>query len=77
MREMSVSEQRYSAVLAVIVDGLTVKDAAAKQGVSRQTRHAWLVKYEDGGPDRRGKLMIHLSRYMRPVTGTAIISAGE
>ena len=46
---MSVSEQRYLAVLAVIADGMTVKDAAAKQGVSRQTMHAWLTKYEDGG----------------------------
>ena len=43
MREMSVAEQRYLAVLAVIADGLTVKDAAAKQGVSRQTMHAWLA----------------------------------
>jgi transposase InsO family protein len=49
MREMSVAEQRYLAVLAVIADGMTVKDAAAKQGVSRQTMHAWLAKYEAGG----------------------------
>jgi transposase InsO family protein len=46
---MSVAEQRYLAVLAVIADGMTVKDAAAKQGVSRQTMHAWLAKYEAGG----------------------------
>jgi transposase InsO family protein len=46
---MSVAEQRYLAVLAVIADGLTVKDAAAKQGVSRQTMHAWLARYEVGG----------------------------
>jgi transposase InsO family protein len=49
MRELSVSEQRYLAVLAVLADGLTVKDAAAKQGVSRQTMHAWLAKYEAAG----------------------------
>ena len=49
MREISVSEQRYLAVLAVVADGMTVKDAAAKQGVSRQTMHAWLAKYENGG----------------------------
>jgi transposase len=49
MREMSVSEQRYVAVLAVIADGMTVKDAAAKQRVSRQTMHAWLAKYEASG----------------------------
>ena len=46
---MSVAEQRYRAVLSVISDGMTVKDAAARQGVSRQTMHAWLAKYEAGG----------------------------
>ena len=49
MREMSVVEQRYQAVLAVISDGETVKDTAARFGVSRQTLHAWLAKYEAGG----------------------------
>ena len=42
-------EQRYLAVLSVVADGMTVTDAAAKQGVSRQTMHAWLAKYEAGG----------------------------
>ena len=37
MRELSVAEQRYQAVLAVIADGLTVTQAAEKVGVSRQT----------------------------------------
>jgi transposase InsO family protein len=49
MREMSVAEQRYQAVLAVIGEGRTVKDVAAQWGVSRQTMHAWLAKYEAGG----------------------------
>jgi transposase InsO family protein len=49
MRELSVSEQRYQAVLKVISDGETVKDVAGWCGVSRQTVHAWLVKYEAGG----------------------------
>jgi transposase-like protein len=49
MREMSVAEQRYQAVLAVITEGATVKDAAARWGVSRQTLHAWLGEYEVGG----------------------------
>jgi transposase-like protein len=44
MREMSVVEQRYLAVLAVLADGMTVTDAAAKQGVSRQTMHAWVTE---------------------------------
>jgi transposase InsO family protein len=46
---MSVAEQRYRAVLAVISDGRTVKEVAAGVGVSRQTLHAWLAKYEVGG----------------------------
>jgi DNA-binding XRE family transcriptional regulator len=37
MRELSVAEQRYQAVMAVIGDGLTVSQAAEKVGVSRQT----------------------------------------
>jgi transposase len=42
MRELSVAEQRYLAVLAVIADGLSVSQVASKVGVSRQTLHAWL-----------------------------------
>ncbi|MGZ8758091.1 MAG: helix-turn-helix domain-containing protein, partial [Aeromicrobium sp.] len=49
MMEMSVAEQRYQAVLAVIADGLTITQVASKWGVSRQTVHAWLVRYESGG----------------------------
>jgi DNA-binding NarL/FixJ family response regulator len=37
MREMSVAEQRYQAVLAVIADGRTVRDVASQWGVSRQS----------------------------------------
>jgi transposase InsO family protein len=54
MREMSVAEQRYQAVLAVVSDGETVKDVAARFGVSRQTLHAWLAKYEAGGLEGLG-----------------------
>ncbi|TCC26899.1 IS481 family transposase [Kribbella speibonae] len=54
MREMSVAEQRYQAVLAVISGGETVKDTAARFGVSRQTLHAWLAKYEAGGVENLG-----------------------
>ena len=49
MRELSVSEQRYQAVLAVISDGETVTDVAARLEVRRQTVHEWLAKYEAGG----------------------------
>src|SRR5579862_1786535 len=49
MREMSVAEQRYEAVRAVIADGETVKDVAARFGVARKTVHQWLARYEAGG----------------------------
>jgi transposase InsO family protein len=48
-RELSVAEQRYQAVLAVIEDGLQVTEAAAKFGVTRQALHAWLSRYAEGG----------------------------
>ena len=49
MRELSVAEQRYQAVLAVISDGRTVTETAAAVGVSRQTLHVWLARYEAAG----------------------------
>jgi len=39
MRGLSVAEQKYQAVLAVISDGLAVSLVAEKVGVSRQTLH--------------------------------------
>jgi len=45
MREMSVAEQRYRPVLAVISDSRMVTEAAAAVGVSRQSLHSWLGKY--------------------------------
>ncbi|MCA1837188.1 MAG: helix-turn-helix domain-containing protein, partial [Actinobacteria bacterium] len=49
MREMSVAEQRYEAVRAVIADGETVTEVAARFGVSRKTMHVWLARWEQGG----------------------------
>jgi transposase InsO family protein len=49
MRELSVAEQRYQAVMAVISDGLSISQVAEKVGVSRQTLHAWLARYETEG----------------------------
>ena len=46
-----MAEQRYQAVLAVISDGLSISQVASKVGVSRQTVHAWLARYEAGGLD--------------------------
>jgi transposase len=49
MRELSVAEQRYLAVLAVISDGLSISQVAEKVGVSRQTLHTGLARYEASG----------------------------
>ena len=49
MREMSVTEQRYKAVLAVIGDGRTVGEVARDCGVSPRTMHRWLGRYEGDG----------------------------
>ena len=46
---MSVTEQRYKAVLAVIADGRTVGEVASEWGVCRQTMHRWLARYESEG----------------------------
>src|ERR1700737_4919957 len=49
MRELSVAEQRYKAVLAVTAEGKTVTEVAAEWRGSRQTVHTWLGRYEAGG----------------------------
>ncbi|MBF5081977.1 helix-turn-helix domain-containing protein [Quadrisphaera sp. INWT6] len=51
MREHTVAEQRYNAVHAVLFDGRTITDVAAATGVSRQSLHTWLARYEAGGID--------------------------
>src|SRR6266849_611198 len=49
MRELSVTEQRYKAVLAVIAEGRTVTQVARDWDVARQTVHVWLERYEADG----------------------------
>ena len=49
-----MAEQRYKGVLAVISDGRTVKEVAGDWGVSRQTLHAWLARYEAAGLEGLG-----------------------
>lgn len=49
LMEMSVLEQKYQAVLAVISDGRSVSEVAEQWGVSRQSVHAWLRRYEEAG----------------------------
>ncbi|MFC4591846.1 IS481 family transposase [Sphaerisporangium corydalis] len=45
---MSVMEQRYRAVLEVQA-GCPVTEVAERHGVSRQSVHAWVRRYRDGG----------------------------
>lgn len=49
LQELSVQEQKYQAVLAVLSDGRSVSEVAEQWGVSRQSVHAWLRRYEDEG----------------------------
>ncbi len=49
LEELSVMEQRYQAVLAVVQDGWQVTEVARRLGVSRQSVHAWIARYEQGG----------------------------
>jgi transposase InsO family protein len=46
--ELSVVEQRYKAVLEAAA-GVPVIEVAARFGVSRQSVHAWIGRYEQGG----------------------------
>jgi transposase InsO family protein len=46
--ELSVVEQRYHAVMEVAA-GVPVTQVAARYGVSRQSVHAWVRKYEELG----------------------------
>ncbi|MEV6536590.1 leucine zipper domain-containing protein, partial [Streptomyces sp. NPDC051639] len=45
---MSVVEQRYHAVMEVAA-GVAVTQVAARYGVSRQSVHSWVRKYEQSG----------------------------
>jgi transposase InsO family protein len=45
---LSVIEQRYRAVMAVL-DGGPVTEVAAEVGVSRQSVHVWVARYREGG----------------------------
>ena len=60
--ELSVTEQRYRAVLEVMV-GVPVTEVAGRYGVSCQSVHAWLARYREEGPpglkDRSHKVRVH------------------
>ena len=60
--ELSVTEQRYRAVLEVMA-GVPVTEVADRYGVSRQSVHAWLRRYREEGPsglaDRSHRVRAH------------------
>jgi transposase len=60
--ELSVTEQRYRAVLEVLA-GVPVTEVADRYGVSRQSVHTWLSRYRNEGPsglaDRSHKVHHH------------------
>src|SRR5690348_6361689 len=68
MREFSVAEQRYQAVFAVISDGLSISQVPSKVGVSRQTLHSWLARYEAEGLQGLVELQGLVDRSHRPVS---------
>ena len=54
MRELSVAEQRYQAVLAVLGEGRPVSQVAEQWKVDRSTLHRWLARYELEGLEGLG-----------------------
>ena len=77
LREWSVAEQRYRAVLEVL-DGATVTLVAQRYGVTRQTVHAWLRRYAaDGGVvnlDDRSSRPWSCPHQMDPVVESRVLS---
>ncbi|WP_425428152.1 helix-turn-helix domain-containing protein, partial [Streptosporangium amethystogenes] len=51
---MSVVEQRYRAVLAVLAGG-SVTEVAREVGVARQTLSGWVSRYRESGLGGRGR----------------------
>lgn len=76
--ELSVVEQRYQAVLAVIRDGVSIVQVAHRFGVSRQAVHRWLRWYEDqglGGLVDRSHRPPRCSHQMAPVVEVWVLEA--
>jgi transposase InsO family protein len=76
--EMSVVEQRYQAVLAVIRDGIPIVQVARRFDVSRQAVHRWLRRYEDQGLSGladRSHRPIRCSHQMDPAVEVWVLEA--
>ncbi len=53
---MSVTEQRYQAVLAVLSEGRTISEVGLQWGVDRRTVHCWPHR-EPGASTGRERLL--------------------
>jgi len=76
IRELSVQEQKYQAVMAVLTDGASVSEVAQRWGVSRQSVHAWLRRYEDeglAGLERRSSRPVSCPHQMAGVVEARIL----
>ena len=76
--ELSVVEQRYQAVLAVIRDGVPVVEVARRFDVSRQAVHRWLRWYEQqglGGLADRSHRPPRCSHQMDPAVEVWVVEA--
>jgi len=73
--ELKLVEQRYRAVIDVL-DGMSVTDVARRNGVSRQSVHAWLRGYANGGmaalADKSSKPE-HCPHQMAPVVEARVV----
>jgi transposase-like protein len=73
--ELSVMEQRYRAVPEVTQARIPVTELAARYGVSRQTLHAWIKRYEAegiGGLIDRSRRPEHIPVHIDPEVEAAI-----
>ena len=76
--EISVVDQRYQAVMAVVQDGWKVTEVAEHFGVARQTVHRWIARHNAGGvlaltdgSHRRRYRQRHLGRHLSEGGGPA------
>jgi transposase len=76
--ELSVMEQRYQAVLAVVQDGWQVSEVARCVGVSRQSIHARIVRVTgEGSASKRGVQPSARARPLRRFACVEIVRKGR
>ena len=73
--ELSVMEQRYKAVAEVLRAHVPVTEVAERYGVSRQSIHAWIKRYQDQGMEGlldRSHRPVHVPEQISPEVEAAI-----